>query len=95
MSSHGGNSRGRHPNPKSFTREQHAVGHITFEVADNPKTGCATFALIAGEAPDGKRKPMFTGIVQRGMGTQLRRLAHRFDELEAKLDGQMEGNTHD
>ncbi len=84
MASHG-RTKGRHPNPTRFLREQWPVGHITFEVCDNPKAGC-TFALIPGEAPDAKlRKALFTGIIQKGMGTQLRRLAHRFDELEAKI----------
>jgi len=85
MSSHGLKSKSRHPDPVTFKREAFRVGHILFEVCDHPENG-KTFALIAGEATEAKfLRPMFTGFVQRGMGTQLRRLAHRFDELEADL----------
>jgi len=84
MNSHSSRAKSRHPNPSRFDREQWAIGHVTFELADNAKTG-ATFAMIAGEAPDGKRKPLFTGIIQAGMATQMRRLAHRLDEIEARL----------
>lgn len=83
MTSHTSRAKSRHPKPNRFDREQWAIGHVTFELADNPKTG-ATFALIAGEAPDGKRKPLFTGIIKAGMATQMRRLAHRLDEIEAR-----------
>ncbi len=75
----------RHPNPTTCEREGFRVGHILFELSDHPKNG-ATFALIAGEATEEKHKrPLFTGFVHKGMGTQLRRLAHRFDEIEANL----------
>lgn len=85
MSPHSVKSRARHPNPKTFKREQFHVGHILFELCDHPEYG-KSFALIAGEATEAKYlRPLFTGFVQRGMGTQLRRLAHRFDELEAGL----------
>ncbi|ABF64367.1 hypothetical protein TM1040_1634 [Ruegeria sp. TM1040] len=85
MSAHSSRSRSRHPDPKTFDREKFRVGHILFELCDHPENG-KTFALIAGEATEAKfMRPMFTGFVQRGMGTQLRRLAHRFDELEADL----------
>ena len=85
MSSH--SSRGRHPDPSRFNREHWPVGHVTFEiVAPHPKQLCSSFALIAGESPEGtKRKPLFTGVIHKGMGTQMRRLAHRFDELEAEI----------
>lgn len=85
MSAHSPKARNRHPNPSTYEREGFRVGHILFEVCDHPEHG-KTFALIAGEATEDKmRRPLFTGFVQRGMGTQLRRLAHRFDELEAGL----------
>ncbi len=85
MSAHSVKSRARHPDPKTYARERYRVGHILFEVCDHPENG-KTFALIAGEATEAKfLRPLFTGFVQRGMGTQLRRLAHRFDELEADL----------
>lgn len=85
MSAHSTKTRNRHPEPTTYEREQFRVGHILFEICDHPKNG-ATFALIAGEATEAKHKrPLFTGFVNRGMGTALRRLAHRFDEIEAKL----------
>ena len=85
MSSHGGRSKGRHPNPTTFAREAFQVGHITFEIAENPKVGSATYALIAGMAPDAKhRKPLFTGHCAPEMGQQLRDLAKRFDEIKDK-----------
>jgi len=65
-------------------KQQFKVGHITFETSVSPRHG-TTFALIAGEAEHKPTKPMFTGCVEKGMGTQLRRLAHHFDELEREL----------
>ncbi len=85
MSAHSTKTRARHPDPKSYTRERFWLDHVMFEVCDHPENG-RTFALIAGEATEEKlRRPLFTGHIKRGMGTQLRRLAHRFDELEASL----------
>ncbi|WP_170335012.1 hypothetical protein [Ruegeria arenilitoris] len=85
MSSHSPKSRNRHPDPVTFEREQFRVGHVLFEICDHPSGG-ATFALIAGAATEEKfKRPLFTGFVHRGMGTALRRLAHRFDEIEAGL----------
>ncbi|MDE4272973.1 hypothetical protein PXK58_00815 [Phaeobacter gallaeciensis] len=61
------------------------VGHVLFEFHRCSERG-HVFDLIAGEATPAKRaRPLFSAGVQRGMGTQLRRLAHRFDELEAGL----------
>ena len=85
MSAHSRKTRNRHPSPRGYEREAFPVGHVLFEVCDHPEHG-RTFALFAGEATEAKqRAPLFTGFVQRGMATQLRRLAHRFDELEAAL----------
>lgn len=83
MSTHSDRAQGRHPNPTSFKREVFHVAHVTFEVCDHPKNG-ATFALIAGNDPEATRRKMFSGYIESGMGTQLRRLAHRIDELEPK-----------
>lgn len=79
MSSHSLKAKRRHPDAP---RDRHQVGHITFEMsAEN-----GTFALIAGDAVSAQdRRPLFTGCVSRGMGSELRRLAHRFDEIEAGL----------
>ena len=79
MSKHSLKSKRRHPDAN---RERYEVAHITFEVSPEDKT----FALIAGQALEAKdRRPLFTGFVEKGMGTQLRKLAHRFDDLEAEL----------
>lgn len=79
MSVHSLKCKRRHPDAP---RDRHTVGHITFELsAEN-----GTFALIAGDALSARdRRPLFTGCVSRGMGSELRRLAHRFDEIEAGL----------
>jgi hypothetical protein len=91
MSAHSPKSKGRHPNPKTFERVPFRVGNILIEVCDDPQNG-VTFALIAGEATEAKHmRPLFTGFVQCGMATQLRRLAHHFDDLEAKLPLEGEG----
>lgn len=85
MSSHSRKARNRHPDPKTFKREHFKVAHVTFEVVAHPEDG-STFALIAGEAMHAKdRRPLFSGHIEPGMGTELRRLAHRCDELEAKI----------
>lgn len=87
MSTHSAKSCSRHPEPVTFAREQFQVGHITLEICDHPDNG-VTFALIAGEAVHARdRRPLFTGHVPRGMATDLRKLAHRIDELEPKLSG--------
>ena len=53
---------------------------MIFELSDT------TFALIAGEAVLEKdRRPLFTGVITKGIATELRRLAHQFDEREDKL----------
>ncbi|MBL4767877.1 MAG: hypothetical protein JKY94_09205 [Rhodobacteraceae bacterium] len=71
---------------KPQTLEYHSVGHITFRTRRCPKVGI-TFALLAGDPQSPSfEKALFTGFVEKGMGTQLRRLAHHLDELEAKLD---------
>jgi|TARA_B110000977_G_scaffold178595_1_gene236390 hypothetical protein len=56
------------------------VDHLTFELTET------TYAVIAGEAVHAKdRKPLFTGVITKGTATELRRLAHQFDEREDKL----------
>lgn len=84
MSGHSLKARRRHPDPQ-IPREAYPIAHITVEVIDHPEHG-ATFALIAGEALHARdRRPLFSGHVEAGMGTQLRRLAHRIDELEDRM----------
>jgi len=85
MSAHGLKAKRRHPETTTYEREKFIVAHVTFELCDHPKNG-VTFALIAGDAIDAKdRRPMFSGHISKGMGSQLRRLAARIDELEVKL----------
>lgn len=86
MSAHGSRATSRHPKPKGVIRERFVVGHIAIEVIDHPENG-ATYGLRAAvELVDGKTPPLlFSGHIECGMGTQLRRLAHRMDELEAAL----------
>lgn len=75
-------ARRRHPDPQSFDRVRFEVSHLVFELVDHPEHG-KTFALFAGD-PDA-RPMLFSGHVNvgGGMGTQLRRLAHAIDDLEA------------
>lgn len=81
MSAHNQKSKGRHLSTHTFERERFKVSHIVFEVVDHPKDG-STFALFVGDEFDPKRRPLFTGHITKGMGTELRKLAHRMDELE-------------
>ena len=77
MSTHTVKAKSRHPNAP---REHYTVDHMTFEMTDT------TYAVIAGEAVLKKdRRPLFTGIIKKGIGTELRRLAHQFDEREDRL----------
>lgn len=78
MSVHSLKSKRRHPDAP---RERLRVGHLTFEISETN----GTFALIAGDALTANdRKPLFTGFIEPGMATQLRKVAHRFDDLEDK-----------
>ena len=56
------------------------VGHITFRTINCPKYGF-TFALLAGDVEIRNPKPLFSGHVSHGMGSELRRLAHHFDDI--------------
>lgn len=82
MSSHSLKSKRRHPHPTTFERERFPVAHVVFQVIDHPENG-VTFGLFTCD-PDQSR-PLFSSHIEKGMGTQLRKLAHRIDELEAKL----------
>ncbi|SMO99461.1 hypothetical protein SAMN06265173_15413 [Thalassovita litoralis] len=84
MSSHSLKSKSRHPETTGIRRELFQVAHVTFEIVDHPEHG-ATFALIAGLAANAKdRRPLFSGHIEDGMGKELRKLAHRIDELEPR-----------
>lgn len=84
MSAHGTRSTGRHLD--ADLRERFEIGHVVFEVCDHPENG-VTFALRAGLDPMSPRvpPPLFSGHVGAGMARQLRRLAHRLDDLEEKI----------
>jgi len=85
MSAHTIKTKARHPKTTTYKREKFIVSHVTFELCEHPKNG-STFALIAGDAIDAKhRRPMFTGHISKGMGSQLRRLAARIDEIEGQI----------
>jgi hypothetical protein len=86
MSAHTARARNRHPEPATFGRERFQCGHVTFEVINHPENG-ATFALLVGDDLSPRQKPLFSGHITSGMGTALRRLAHRIDELEPETGG--------
>lgn len=85
MSVHGTRATGRHPETWDM-REHLDVGHVRFELSDHPRYG-VTFCLRVQADPLVERvpPPLFFGHVEPGMATQLRKLAHRLDELEAKI----------
>jgi len=65
---------------QAIKRDQFTVDHMTFELTET------TYAVIAGEAVHAKdRRPLFTSTITKGIATELRRLAHHFDEREDKL----------
>jgi hypothetical protein len=70
---------------KAQTLEYHPIAHLTVRTRICPRSG-TTFAILGGN-PDSPsfEKPLFSGFVEKGMGAELRRLAHHIDELEAKL----------
>jgi len=77
MSAHNLKTKRAHPDAP---REHFEVGHVTYEIS----RAAGTYALVAGQAHHAKdRSPLFTGSAELGMGAQLRRLAHVFDEMEA------------
>lgn len=80
MSKHSLKSRRCHPNAP---RERFFLDHVCVEICPTNRT----FALFAGNPDDMETpRPLFTGFVERGMGTVLRRIAHRFDDLEPKAE---------
>ncbi|OAN71111.1 hypothetical protein A8B82_21195 [Sulfitobacter sp. EhC04] len=85
MSSHSVKAMRRHPEPSKLKRERFPVGHVSFQIIDHPEHG-VTFSL----RPDGEAfqdKPaLFSAHVEPGMADQLRKLAHRLDELEDRIN---------
>ena len=61
-------------------------GHIEVVVIDHPENGVTYGLRAAVPLVNGQRPPLlFSGHLEKGMGTQARRLGHHFDKLEAKL----------
>ncbi|WP_299949094.1 hypothetical protein [uncultured Ruegeria sp.] len=71
--------------PKILSQQVYRLGHVVVRTTDHRENG-KTFALNP-DVEGGEKKPLFTGHIEKGMGTQLRRLAHHFDDLEAGLIG--------
>ena len=83
MSAHGTRARARHPAPTGFTRQSFPLAHVLIELIDHPKDGI-TFGLRTKFGPE-NRPCLCSGHIEKGMATELRRLAHVLDGLEAKL----------
>ncbi len=72
---------------KPQARERLQVAHITVETCVE-RDGCVTYALFAGfDQTKSVNKALFTGVLEKGMGTAFRRLAHHFDDLERRAEG--------
>ncbi len=69
--------------PKILDQQFFRIGHVVVRTTCHRENG-QTFSLYP-DVEDGEKKPLFTGHVEKGMGTELRRLAHHFDDLEARL----------
>lgn len=67
---------------RAIVKQRFNVGHITFEMSHDPHRGNCTFKLLAGAAPKGGTKPLFTGVIEQGMGDQLRDLSLYCSALE-------------
>lgn len=81
MSAH--NLKSRVQPQSRIKRETFDVAHVQFELIDHPEDG-VTFGLRPKYGPE-DRRCLFSGHIELGMGTQLRRLAHAIDALEGKL----------
>lgn len=71
------------PRPKILDKQYFHIGHVVCRTTEHREYGI-TFALYP-DVEAGEKKPLFTGHIEKGMGTELRRLAHHFDDLEARL----------
>jgi hypothetical protein len=81
MSAH--NAKSRAQAQSRTIRQTFEVGHVQFELCNHPENG-VTFGLRPVYGPE-DRRCLFSGHIERGMGTQLRRLAHAMDALEAQI----------
>jgi len=69
--------------PRVLDQKFCRIGHVIVRTTDHRENG-QTFSLYP-DVEGGEKKPLFTGHVEKGMGAELRRLAHHFDDLEARL----------
>ena len=83
MSAHSSRARGRHPQTHTVVRESYELAHVLIELIDHPENG-VTFGLRTKFGPE-NRPCLRSGHIEKGMATNLRRLAHRLDELERKI----------
>ena len=87
MSTHTLKANRRHPDAD---RDCIQVGHITFEFSRKNKT----FALKACEAANAKdRRPLFSGLIEKGMHKELLRLASVFRQIEEKDNEPVKGTN--
>ena len=84
MSGHKQGVKTRYPDAVTQGRQYFDVAHVQFELIDHPQNG-VTFGLRTKFGPD-NRGCLFSGHIERGMGTELRRLAHAIDALEGKIE---------
>lgn len=69
---------------KPQNRQSLPLGHIIVETLDDPRGG-KTFAFFANETAKEKKKPLFSGHIEKGYGDQMRLIASMFDYLEQGL----------
>jgi hypothetical protein len=83
MSVHSTRATSRHPH-RWRNRERFAVAHVAFEIEEG--TDGATFCIRVRHDDHMPRipKPLCSGLIQPGMARELRKLAHRLDEIEAR-----------
>lgn len=70
--------------PRIEAQNRYPVGHVVWRTTEHRENGI-TFGLYIDVEGAEKKPALFSGHVQRGMATQLRRFAHHLDDLEAKL----------
>lgn len=83
MSAHSQKARARHPATTHVVRRYFPLAHVEIELIDHPDNGI-TFGLRTRYGPE-NRPCLCSGHIERGMGTELRRLAHVLDDLERKM----------
>lgn len=84
MSAHGSRAVRRH-HEAWRRREKFAVGHVAFEVEESQ--GAATFCIrVRHDAHMPKvPPPLCSGLIEPGMARELRKLAQKVEEIEARV----------